>query len=153
MFKRKFMRVYIIILILFFASCTRTIYVPNTTTETVVETLRDTVVEISPDSSLLIALLECDSAGNVLIDRINELQAGKRLLPPQIDIKDNILTATAKVDSLSIYLTLKDRYRESATSQTIIVNKLTKFQRTCVWGFWVLVVLIGIYMIFKIRKR
>ena len=143
MFKRKFMRAYIIILILFFASCTRTIYVPNTTTETVVETLRDTVVEISPDSSLLIALLECDSAGNVLIDRINELQAGKRLLPPQIDIKDNILTATAKVD----------RYRESATSQTIIVNKLTKFQRTCVWGFWVLVVLIGIYMIFKIRKR
>ena len=139
------MRAYIIILILFFASCTRTIYVPNTTTET--------VVEISPDSSLMIALLECDSAGNVLIDRINELQAGKRLLPPQIDIKDNILTATAKVDSLSIYLTLKDRYRESATSQTIIVNKLTKFQRTCVWGFWVLVVLIGIYMIFKIRKR
>lgn len=146
------MRVYIIVLILVFASCTRTIYVPNTTTETVVETLRDTIVEISPDSSLLVALLECDSAGNVLINRIKDLQSGKKLLPPQIDIKDNILTATAKVDSLSIYLTLKDRYRESVTSRTITVNKLTNFQRTCVWGFWVLVILIGIYITFKIRR-
>ena len=49
-------------------------------------------------------------------------------------IRDNVLTATAAVDSMAIYLTLKDRFTESTkierevVTQTVEVNRLTWWQ-------------------------
>lgn len=100
----------------------------------VVETLRDTVVRIEADSSLLRALVECDSLGQAHLRELLEYQAGERLKPPRVAIRDNVLTATAEVDSLSIYLRLKDRYEErfrrDQERETVYVetHKLTWFQ-------------------------
>ncbi len=100
----------------------------------VVETLRDTVVRIEADSSLLRALVECDSLGQAHLRALLDYQAGERLNPPQVAIRDNVLTATAEVDSLSIYLRLKDRYEErfrrDQERETVYVetHKLTWFQ-------------------------
>lgn len=45
--------------------------------EVVVEReVRDTIVTITPDSASIKALLECDSAGNVLIKELQEAQKG-----------------------------------------------------------------------------
>lgn len=38
--------------------------------------VRDTIVTIAPDSASIKALLECDSAGNVLIKELQEAQKG-----------------------------------------------------------------------------
>ena len=99
----------------------------------VTETLRDTVIKVDADSSMIKALIECDSLGRAHLKQLNTYQAGERLMPPVITIKDNIITTTAKIDSLNIYLKLKDRYKEvrkaEVITKTIEVNKLSRWQQ------------------------
>ncbi len=100
----------------------------------VVETLRDTVVRVEADSSLLRALVECDSLGRAHLRALLDYQAGERLNPPRVELRDNLLTATARVDSQAIYLTLKERYKEAVKRETVTMtryvetHKLTGFQ-------------------------
>lgn len=104
-------------------------------TVTVIETLRDTVVRLAADSSMVRALLECDSLGQVHLRRLLDYQAGDRLPPPRLEIKDNVLTATASADSMAIYLTLKERLEKHISRQreiitrTVEVNRLTGWQK------------------------
>ena len=103
------------------------------------EVVRDTVVSVRPDSSLIRAVLECDSLGQVHIKELTDFKNGQRLRPPDLSIKDNILTATSYLDSLSIYLTLRDRYTDAyhdkGTVQIVEVNRLTWWQKMWVgWG-------------------
>ena len=84
------------------------------------ETLRDTVIELAPDSSLLRALIECDSLGQARLSQLLYYRAGERLSPPAVTISGNVLTAKAEVDSLKIYAKLKDRYEEHRTLETIV---------------------------------
>lgn len=104
------------------------------------ETIRDTTVIIRADNSLLRALLECDSLGRVRMKELLEYRAGDRLKPPNVDITDNVLTAKAEIDSMAIYLQLRDRYEKHTTARmqtdkeivTVEVNRLTWWQ-----GLWV----------------
>jgi hypothetical protein len=104
-------------------------------TERVVDTVRDTVVSIEADSSLIQALLECDSAGNVYVKQLLEYRAGKNLQPPQLSIHNNRLTAVSKTDSMGIYLQLHDKYREQNKTEvktktvTVHVNELYWWQK------------------------
>lgn len=102
----------------------------------IVETLRDTTVIVEPDSALISALLECDSMGRVRIVQLLEYQAGERMKPPKITVNNNILTSEAIVDSMAIFLQLKNQYKETIstkiTTQTKEVNVLTWWQR-----FWI----------------
>ena len=122
------------------------------------DTVRDTVVKVEADASLIRALLECDSAGNVLFKRILAYEAGAHVQPPQIDIQDNVLTATAKVDSFGIFMKFRERYvektayMESQGTQVVEVNRLTGWQKFRVrLGNFVLVG-VPIYIVFKCRK-
>lgn len=99
----------------------------------VVETLRDTVVTVEADSSLLRALVECDSLGQAHLRELAEYRAGNRLPPPTVTIRDNVLTATAAVDSMAIYLTLKDRYTEAIQQQREVVTKTVEVNRLTWW--------------------
>ncbi len=89
------------------------------TTDSVVirEVLRDTVVTVEADSSLVRALVECDSLGRARLRELREYRAGTRLPPPKVSIEDNVLTATASIDSMEIYLTLKERYRQDLKAE------------------------------------
>lgn len=97
------------------------------------EVLRDTVVEFHKDSSAIRALIECDSIGNAHIRRIIELENGNRIEAPKLSITDNILKATAQVDSQAIYLALKDTYttqtKETVKTQIVEINVLTWWQK------------------------
>ncbi len=128
------------------------------------ETVRDTVVHIAPDSAMVKALLECDSIGRIRMARLVEYEAGERMRPPRLDITDNILTASTEVDSMAIYLTLRDRLEQEKTTvtdtrntETIIeVNRPTAWQRICCWTVSLAIgcaILFGGWKLFNIIRK
>ncbi len=156
-----FIAVLTVTIALFMTSCRETKEVSNTQrlqTLIIRDTVRDTLVQVKADASLIRALLECDSAGNVLLKRILEYEAGKHVAPPQLDIQDNVLTAMAEVDSFGIFMTLRDRYvertdyLESNEKEIVYVNRLTGWQKFRVRLGDCVLFGIPIYIVFKCRK-
>lgn len=150
-----------VIIVLSIQSCRGTKEVSNTQalrTEIIREVVRDTTVVVQPDQAMVKALLECDSVGNVLIKQLTKYEAGERLKPPKINVSDNILTATSEIDSMSVYLTLKDRYVERADTLKIIemkeveVNWLNSWQKFRLWIGNIVLILIPVGIYFKIKK-
>ena len=115
--------------ILSLQSCCHKLY-PHTTevtekTESVTETIRDTVIMVQPDSSIMQALIQCDSTGRARLQEINALKESARLQqtismePEPQPYKPTVITVKATVDSMGIYLTYKERYKETAEIQKI----------------------------------
>ena len=106
---------------------------------TVTETVRDTVIQVQPDSSVVEALIRCDSTGRARLEEIRTLRQSARV-QQTLSLKDNRLTSKAVVDSMGIYLTYKDRYREEQKVQTIEtvvekeVNILHWWQKVLMWA-------------------
>ena len=129
-----------------------------TDTVTVSERVRDTVIVIERDESMIQALLECDSMGQVRMKELMAYRAGNRLHPPDLQLRDNIITATADCDSLAIYLQLKDRYERHVTAhqqtvvQTIEVNRLNWWQKMWMRVGQTLTIVLLIIGAFKVRK-
>ncbi len=127
-------------------------------TEIIRETVRDTVVNVQADSASIKALLSCDSVGNVLLKQIAAYEAGMHVQPPQIDIRDNVLTAMARVDSFGIYMTFRERYvertdfTESREKEIVYVNRLTGWQKFRIRLANVVLVVVPVYIVFKCRK-
>lgn len=116
--------------LLLLCSCNTPRIVEVERTKTVKEVVRDTAIIVQPDSSMLQALIECDSVGNAYIREIMMLKAGKNMKAPQADLSQNVLTVTAEIDSFAVYAALKDRYTE--TTDVKVVEKereLTRWQR------------------------
>lgn len=105
---------------------------------TVTETVRDTVIQVQPDSSIVEALIRCDSTGRARLEEIRTLRQSARV-QQTLSLKDNRLTSKAVVDSMGIYLTYKDRYKEEQKVQTIetviekVVNVLHWWQKALMW--------------------
>ena len=106
---------------------------------TVTENVRDTVIQVRPDSSIVQALIKCDSTGRARLEEIQTLRQSERLRQT-LSLQDNRLTTKATVDSMGIYLTYKDRYREEQKVQTIEtviekkVNILRWWQKALMWA-------------------
>lgn len=127
----------------------------QTVIKTVREVIRDTTVVIAADSASIRALLECDSAGNILMKALLDYKSGKYLKPPNLDIKDNILTASSYVDSIGIYLTFRDRYEEIYKDKTVEVNVLTRWQkvRLCIANWGLVIGLLWLFIKLKNKIR
>ena len=106
---------------------------------TVTETVRDTVIQVRPDSSIVQALIKCDSTGRARLEEIQTLRQSERLRQT-ISLQNNRLTSKAIIDSMGIYLTYKDRYKEEQKVQTIEtviekeVNILRWWQKALMWA-------------------
>ena len=107
-------------------------------TVTVTETIRDTIIQVQPDSSIVQALIKCDSTGRARLDEIRTLKESARV-QQALALKDNKLTAKTVVDSMGIYLTYKERHKEEHQVQTIEtvikkeVNVLKWWQKALIW--------------------
>lgn len=107
-------------------------------TVTVTEIIKDTVIQIQPDSSIVQALIKCDSTGQARLEEIRNLKESARV-QQTLNLKDNKLTAKAVVDSMGIYFTYKERYREEQKAhvvETVIekeVNVLKWWQKALMW--------------------
>ena len=115
--------------ILSLQSCCHKLY-PHTAevtekTESVTETIRDTVIMVQPDSSIMQALIQCDSTGRARLQEIKALKESARLQqtisiePEPQPYKPTVITVKATVDSMGIYLSYKERYKETAQIQKI----------------------------------
>ena len=126
-------------------------FYPQTTTtvehfEVVKEVVRDTVVQVQPDSSILQALIKCDSTGRARLQEIQTLKESARLQQSikmeadPLPYQPTVITVRATVDSMGIYLTYKDRFKESVETreiETIIekeVNILHWWQKLLMWA-------------------
>ena len=136
-------------------------FYPQTTTtvehfEVVKEVVRDTVVQVQPDSSILQALIKCDSTGRARLQEIQTLKESARLQQSikmeadPLPYQPTVITVRATVDSMGIYLTYKDRFKESVETreiETIIekeVNILHWWQKLLMWvGGIVLAITVG----------
>lgn len=132
----------IFLLALTVASCCPKLYPHKTEntehTITVTETIRDTVIQVQPYSSIVQALIRCDSTGRARLEEIRTLKESARVRQA-LALKDNRLTAKAIVDSMGIYLTYKERHKEEQHVQaieTVIekeVNILRWWQKALMW--------------------
>ena len=128
-------------------------------TVTITETVRDTIIRVQPDSSIVQALIRCDSTGRARLEEIRTLKESARV-QQALALKDNKLTAKTVVDSMGIFLTYKELYREEQKIQvveTIIekeVNVLIWWQIALIWiGTAALVFVLGkIIAILILRK-
>ena len=154
--------------ILSLQSCCHKLY-PHTTevtekTESVTETIRDTIIMVQPDSSIMQALIQCDSTGRARLQEINALKESARLQqtisiePEPKPYKPAVITVKATVDSMGIYLTYKERYKETAQIQkieTIIekeVNVLKWWQKLFIWLGSISTILIILTLVYALVK-
>jgi hypothetical protein len=117
--------IYLVIVCILFLSACKTVKI-EPARETVIETrevIRDSIVTVPADSSMIRALVECDSTGKAKIKQLLDMFSGSRTKPPRISIgADNVLTAECDVDSMSIYLLLRDRYYREDSRETAVVE-------------------------------
>ncbi len=128
-------------LVFFALSCSRRI-IPSSKVEIdsvfvkTVERVRDTILVVEADSSLLKAYVECDSLNNVRIRQIISYKQGRKMPVPQINIKDNILTAKASLSDEKLLFQYKERYNELKIKsqkqeiKVIEVNRIKNWQKT-----------------------
>ena len=155
--------------ILSLQSCCHKLY-PHTTevtekTESVTETIRDTVIMVQPDSSIIQALIQCDSTGRARLQEIKALKESVRLQqtisiePEPKPYKPAVITVKATVDSMGIYLSYKERYKETAQIQkieTVIekeVNVLKWWQKLFITLGILFICLVTIKILVKILTK
>ena len=145
-------------------------FYPQTTTtvehfEVVKEVVRDTVVQVQPDSSILQALIKWDSTGRARLQEIQTLKESARLQQSikmeadPLPYQPTVITVTATVDSMGIYLTYKDRFKESVETreiETIIekeVNILHWWQKLLMWAGGIVITITVGWIIGRLATR
>lgn len=115
-------------------------------TEVIKEVVHDTIIQVQPDSSILQALIQCDSTGQARLQEINTLKESARLQQSikmetdPLPYQPTAITVKTVIDSMGIYLTYKDRFKESVEIReikTIIekeVNILHWWQKSLMWA-------------------
>ena len=145
-------------------------FYPQTTTtvehvEVVKEVVRDTVIQVQPDSSILQALIQCDSTGRARLQEIQTLKESARLQQSikmeanPLPYQPTVITVKATVDSMGIYLTYKDRFKESVETreiETIIekeVNILHWWQKLLMWAGGIVITITVGWIIGRLATR
>ena len=145
-------------------------FYPQTTTtvehfEVVKEVVQDTVVQVQPDSSILQALIKCDSTGRARLQEIQTLKESARLQQSikmeadPLPYQPTVITVKATVDSMGIYLTYKDRFKESVETreiETIIekeVNILHWWQKLLMWAGGIVITITVGWIIGRLATR
>ena len=130
-------------------------------TEIVKEVVRDTVVQVQPDSSILQALIQCDSTGRARLQEIQTLKESARLQQSikmesePLPYQPTAITVKTVVDSMGIYLTYKDRFKEYTEVreiETIIekeVNILHWWQKMLMWLGVMAITAIGLQLVIR----
>jgi hypothetical protein len=122
--------------------------------------VRDTIVTIAPDSASIKALLECDSAGNVLINELEEVQ-GKNvslaLALKNMKGKPATLSVDCKQDSLERVIALQNEkiqeLNNNKQTETIEVKYIPSFVKWLAWVGAGAILLAVLWVVLKVHRR
>lgn len=127
--------------------------------EVVVEReVRDTIVTILPDSASIKALLECDSAGNVLIKELQEAQGKNVKLQLSLEQAsgNGVVTVECKQDSLERVIALQNEkiseLSNNKQTETIEVKYIPTFVKVMAWIGGALSLLLLIWVVLKVYR-
>ena len=128
--------------------------------EVVVEReVRDTIVTIAPDSASIKALLECDSAGNVLIRELQEAQGKNVKLQLSLEQAsgNGVVTVECKQDSLERVIALQNEkiseLSNNKQTETIEVKYIPTFVKVMAWIGGALSLLLLLWVVLKVYRR
>jgi hypothetical protein len=128
--------------------------------EVVVEReVRDTIVTIAPDSASIKALLECDSAGNVLIKELEEAQGKNVALQAQLKNtnKGTAIVIDCKQDSLERVIALQNEkiseLKNNKQTETIEVKYIPSFVKWLAWVGAGAILLVVLWVVLKVYRR
>lgn len=128
--------------------------------EVVVEReVRDTIVTILPDSASIKALLECDSAGNVLIKELEEVQGKNVSLQAQLKNtnKGTALVVDCKTDSLERVIALQNEkiseLNNNKQTETIEVKYIPSFVKLLAWVGAGAILLVVLWVVLKVYRK
>jgi hypothetical protein len=121
-------------------------------------TIRDTVVQLEPDSSIITALIECDSLGRArLKDALTE-RMSSRLQPIFLGLDDNLLTVKAFIDRNPVKLQVYDTrvsqgaVRTRTETEYVEVNRLKWWQTGLMYTGGACLLLSIIFLCVKLIK-
>ena len=113
--------------------------------------INDTIVTIAPDSASIKALLECDSAGNVLIMELEEVQGKNVSLALQLKNlkgKPATLAIDCKQDSLEKVIALKDEtIKEMSNNKQVETIEVKYIPEVVKWFAWIGAAFLVIYLV------
>lgn len=109
--------------------------------EVVVEKeVRDTIVTIAPDSASIKALLECDSAGNVLIKELQEAQGKNVKLQLSLEqaSRNGVVMVECKQDSLERVIALQnEKISELSNNKQTETIEVKYIPEVVKWFAWI----------------
>lgn len=131
----------------------KTQYVEGVTSERIVEVYHhDTTIVVDADSASAMALLECDSAYNVVLRELT-IEKGKRIVPSvktKNAAKGLQIDFDCKEDSLQNIISWQDSVIRNMTSQTIVrVEKQKDFVYYCGVAFIAIICLVFVWQVAK----
>ena len=121
--------------------------------------VRDTIVTILPDSASIKALLECDSAGNVLIRELQEAQGKNVALQAQLrnTNKGTAIVIDCKQDSLERVIALQNEkiseLNNNKQTETIEVKYIPSFVKRLAWIGAGAILLVVLWVVLKVYRR
>lgn len=108
---------------------------------------------------MLQALIECDSLGQAHLKQLMDYRAGEYLRPPRVMLKNNILTVTAKTDSLKLRIEWLEREIYNVKSATYVeyrdvpVNYITWWQHLWIVLGQTLSIILFLLILYKLIKK
>ena len=121
--------------------------------------VRDTIVTIASDSASIKALLECDSAGNVLIKELHEAQGKNVALQAQLKNtkKGTAIVIDCKQDSLERVIALQNEkiqeLNNNKQTETIEVKYIPSFVKWLAWIGAGAILLAVLWVVLKVYRR
>ena len=121
--------------------------------------VRDTIVTIQPDSASIKALLECDSAGNVLIKELQEAQGKNVKLQAQLKntSKGTAIVIDCKQDSLERVIALQNEkiseLNNNKQTETIEVKYIPDFVKWLAWVGAGAILLAVLWVVLKVYRK
>jgi hypothetical protein len=123
------------------------------TSDTIIETLHDTLFSVEKDSSFYNALLECQN-GKVVIKEVTNTGSGRKLKTPKVVVQDNKLKVDCIAEAETLFAFWKSQYIKNykGVEIPVVTNELTWFQKTQIYIGRIVMFVLVLWILLKLFK-
>lgn len=120
----------------------------------VTEKVRDTIVEIVPDSSFYKALIDCKNGKALIREGTEKTSLGRNLNRPKVSLENNVLQVDCESQAQKLFISWKEKYIKETEKekQPVTINVLTFWQELQIKGFRLFMLILGGYVLIKLIK-